>query len=186
MTYEECKKNGVCPQCRKRKAIEGYFYCQECLDYKRKSAEEYRRRRGAMPRAGIGEKYIACRLEKFCQYGGGNGTCDYYLDTGIRRVPICGVDSECTVFAPISDVAEKEANKIISGAYSEACAGEKAGRKGCPAIKGHEEKALELYKRGMYDTEIGCALGLSTSQIFEWRKSLRLPANTRRRSGERT
>ena len=114
MTYEECKKRGVCPQCRKRKAIEGYFYCQECLDYKRKSAEEYRRRRGATPRAGIGEKYIACRLEKFCQYGGGNGTCDYYLDTGIRRVPICGVDSECTVFEPISDVAKKEANKIIS------------------------------------------------------------------------
>ena len=188
MTYEECKEKGLCPQCRKRKAIDGYFYCEECLEYKRKSTEAYRNKKHLIkkPRKKTENAYIPCRLAPHCLYGGGNGTCDYYIKLGVghRRSEICGVDMECTVFEPLSERAGEAVYKLISkfrdGDSKPVVIGKQS------IMQQHHEEAMGLYKKGLYDTEIARAIGVSTNRVFEWRKSHGLPANTRSRESERT
>lgn len=72
--YAECIEKGLCVQCGKRPVKEGHRMCGICLAKHRKSSEEYRRKKGIMPRFLMGNGEYCY----FCGKPGCNGrkTCE--------------------------------------------------------------------------------------------------------------
>lgn len=50
------------------------------------------------------------------------------------------------------------------------------GQRGSP-IRWDQEKAMDLYKAGASDSQIGRAVGVNSGSIFSWRRKHGLPAN---------
>lgn len=63
--YQERKSKGICVTCGKKRAITSEVRCLECKEKARKLNEDYRRRKGAVPRISYGDGFhcVICGAE---------------------------------------------------------------------------------------------------------------------------
>ena len=122
-----------------------------------------------------------------CYYLASTGmgkTCDFFLMTGRRRG--CPAGEGCKEYLPRK--RDHAARPLRSGAHVkvEKSAGDppetpKEGqnapkKRNRPPTKLDEEKAMELYRQGLNDREVGARLGVTHSTVCLWRKRRGLPS----------
>lgn len=176
--YERLKADGICPQCGRKRHIEGSIYCAECLEYKRESSRAYREANG-VKRTPCDAEYTPCIFREFCVYGGATGTCDYYIAHGVghRRTEICGVGLDCIVFEPLNEKAGRKADAIRERAQN---GNLKSGKQ--PPIQYQE--FLQIYRTGATDAELAEKLGRSITAVRTYRKRHGLDLNPARKRKE--
>lgn len=127
-----------------------------------------------------------CRRCAYRGYVGNWSTCDYILMAGHKRPP--RVDGVCPVFEPKGRHSEPARQRPMrvkdKGSLPQspaATAPSKEGAKGQgskkPPVKMDRERALELYRQGKTDPEIGEMLGVHRTTVALWRRQAGLPPN---------